>query len=98
LQWRDDEDLAVKLADHPVAREKIHIIAHHVIPLRQKFGRVSVIPHDAEAFARALYAELHECDESGAKLIVVESPPETAEWRAIVDRLTRAGGTDDDGA
>jgi L-threonylcarbamoyladenylate synthase len=51
---------------------------------------VSVIPHDAEAFARALYAELHQCDELGAELIVVEAPPETSEWRAIADRLKRA--------
>jgi len=51
---------------------------------------VSVIPHDAEAFARAIYAELHQCDEAGAELIVVEAPPETNEWRAIADRLKRA--------
>ena len=53
------------------------------------FGSVSVIPHDAEAFARAMYAELHRCDELGAE-IIVEAPPETSEWRAIADRLKRA--------
>ncbi len=56
-----------------------------------KFRRnVSVIPHDAEAFARALYAELHRCDEAGAKLIVVEAPPDSPEWAGIADRLRRA--------
>ncbi|HWX21089.1 MAG TPA: Sua5 family C-terminal domain-containing protein, partial [Candidatus Binatia bacterium] len=59
------------------------------IPSVQGFGRVSVIPHDAEAFARAIYAELHQCDEAGAELIVVEALPEGEEWRAIRDRLTR---------
>ena len=54
------------------------------------FGGVSVIPHDAEAFARAIYAELHRCDDAGAELIVVEQLPEGAEWRALADRLTRA--------
>jgi L-threonylcarbamoyladenylate synthase len=54
---------------------------------------VSVIPHDAEAFARAIYAELHRCDELGAELIVVEQPPETTEWRAISDRLKRASAS-----
>jgi L-threonylcarbamoyladenylate synthase len=49
-----------------------------------------VIPHDAEAFARAIYAELHHCDEAGAELIIVETPPSTEEWRGITDRLTRA--------
>ena len=51
---------------------------------------MSVIPHDAEAFARALYGELHRCDDEGAELIVVEAPPETPEWAGIADRLRRA--------
>ena len=66
------------------------MIAHTHIPSQAGFGSVSVIPHDAEAFARALYAELHRCDERGAELIIVEAPPETSEWRAIGDRLKRA--------
>jgi L-threonylcarbamoyladenylate synthase len=48
------------------------------------------MPHDAEAYARAIYAELHQCDGAGADLIVVEAPPPTAEWQAIADRLRRA--------
>ena len=51
---------------------------------------MSVIPHDPEAFARALYAELHCCDEQGAELIVVEALPPEAAWQAISDRLQRA--------
>jgi L-threonylcarbamoyladenylate synthase len=65
-------------------------MAHTIIPLREKFGRVAVIPHDAEAFGRALYGEMHACDEGGAQLIVVEAPPEEPEWQAIADRLRRA--------
>ncbi len=68
----------------------MHVIAHRVIPEAGEWGRVSVIPHDAEAFARAIYGELHQCDELGAELIVVEALPETNEWRAIGDRLKRA--------
>jgi L-threonylcarbamoyladenylate synthase len=51
---------------------------------------VSEIPHDAEEFARAIYAELHLCDEAGAERIIVEALPETDEWEAIADRLKRA--------
>jgi L-threonylcarbamoyladenylate synthase len=51
---------------------------------------VSVIPHDPVAFARAIYAELHECDRAGAELIVVEALPPGPEWLAIGDRLQRA--------
>jgi L-threonylcarbamoyladenylate synthase len=52
-----------------------------------------VIPHDAAAFARAIYAELHQCDEAGAELIVVEGLPDAPEWRAIADRLRRAAAS-----
>jgi len=89
-QWRDENELMTRVNTVKYPREKIHVIAYNCIPLRQQFGRVSVIPHDAEAFARALYAELHQCDEAGAELIVVETPPAGEQWRAIADRLARA--------
>jgi len=40
--------------------------------------------------ARAIYAELHQCDEAGAELIIVEALPGTVEWRPIADRLSKA--------
>ena len=67
-----------------------HVVAHTRIPSPEPFACVSVIPHDAEAFARAIYAELHRCDEAGADLIVVEAPPASPEWSGIADRLKRA--------
>jgi L-threonylcarbamoyladenylate synthase len=88
--WRDLTDLHAQLAAFPVPPSKIHLIAHSHIPSGAGLGEVSVIPHDAEAFARAIYAELHRCDEAGAELIVVEALPDEPEWRAIADRLTRA--------
>jgi L-threonylcarbamoyladenylate synthase len=51
---------------------------------------VSIIPHDVQAFARAIYGELHRCDEAGADLIIVEGLPRSVEWQAILDRLRRA--------
>ncbi len=90
--WRDEADLQAQISRHEFLLARCHVIAHTRIPLGGAFGRVSVIPHDAEAFARALYAELHRCDDEGAELIVVEAPPETDEWRAIADRLRRAAG------
>jgi L-threonylcarbamoyladenylate synthase len=68
----------------------VHVIAHTRIPSGERFAHVSLIPHDPAAFARALYAELHRCDDAGAGLIVVESLPEAPAWRAIADRLRRA--------
>jgi L-threonylcarbamoyladenylate synthase len=90
LKWRDERDLKSQLSSLDSRLATRHVIAHTHIPSQAGFSSVSVIPHDAEAFARALYAELHRCDELGAQLIVVEAPPETSEWRAIADRLKRA--------
>ncbi|MGH7977134.1 MAG: L-threonylcarbamoyladenylate synthase [Limisphaerales bacterium] len=90
LNWRDDTDLNSQLSTFNFQPSTTHVIAHLKIPSGKDFAGVSVIPHDAEAFARALYAELHRCDEAGAKLIVVEAPPDLPEWSGIVDRLRRA--------
>jgi L-threonylcarbamoyladenylate synthase len=90
LSWANDEDLKAQSSKFKVQGSRVHVIAHTHIPSGHGFARVSIIPHDAEAFARALYAELHQCDEAGADVIIVEAVPETDEWRAITDRLKRA--------
>jgi len=90
MSWSDDQDLRKQLAHHRITLTACHVISHTHVPSGEGFGRVSVIPHDPEAFARAIYAELHECDEAGSEAIVIEGLPETNEWRAIADRLRRA--------
>jgi L-threonylcarbamoyladenylate synthase len=90
LSWKDDDDLRAQLVTHHASRVTPHIIAHTNIPAGFGAANVSVIPHDAEAFARALYAELHRCDAAGAQLIVMEAPPKTPAWAGIADRLRRA--------
>ncbi|HUS37696.1 MAG TPA: L-threonylcarbamoyladenylate synthase [Verrucomicrobiae bacterium] len=72
--------------------ERTWVIAYRSIPMKLGFLGVSVIPEDAEAYARALYAELHRCDEAGAEMILVEMPPSGPEWEGIRDRLRRAAG------
>ncbi len=94
LAWKDDADLLRQLAQHHIPAQACQIIAYEHIPSPEPLGRVAVIPHDAEAFARAIYAELHACDDSGASWIVVEQPPNSAEWQGIADRLTRAATRD----
>ncbi len=90
LNWRDDADLKSQISNLKSQISTCFIIAHTRIPAGGIFARVSVIPRDAEAFARAIYAELHRCDEAGAEAIVVEAPPEASEWSGIADRLRRA--------
>lgn len=90
LSWGNDRDLRAHLAPLTSHLSRCHIVAHSRIPSPEGFGRVSVIPHDPAAFARAIYAELHRCDEAGAALIVVEAPPDAPEWIAVADRLRKA--------
>jgi len=90
LNWHGDADLNSQLSALNFQPSTSFVIAHTHIPSAENFAGVSIIPHDAEAFARAIYAELHRCDETGAELIVVETPPELPEWSGIADRLKRA--------
>ena len=88
--WKNDADLAAQIGNWKLEIGNVQIVAHTKIPASFGAANVSVIPHDAEAFARALYAELHRCDAAGAELIVVEAPPDLPEWSGIADRLRRA--------
>lgn len=90
LGWTDDADLRHHLRALRVESGDVHILAHTHIPSGEGFADVSLIPHDAEAFARALYGELHRLDDAGAKCVVVEALPDAPEWRGIADRLARA--------
>jgi len=91
--WEDNRDLARLALERGIPASKTCIIAHTRIPSGQGFAGVSVIPHDAEAFARAIYAELHRCDREGAEWIIVEAVPEKDEWVGVADRLNRAATT-----
>ena len=92
LNWKDEEDLENQISYSRTPHDRVHVIAHTNIVPGTRFGRVSVLPREAQAYARVLYSELHRCDEEGAELICVEAPPDEPEWVAINDRLTRAGG------
>ena len=48
------------------------------------------MPDDPAAYAARLYGALHELDREGWASITIEPPPDTLDWAAIMDRLTRA--------
>jgi L-threonylcarbamoyladenylate synthase len=51
----------------------------------------TTMPNDPDAYARALYAALHEADAAEAGLVLIEAPAaEDAAWEGVRDRLTRA--------
>jgi L-threonylcarbamoyladenylate synthase len=58
-----------------------------------------VLPAQSAAYAHRLYAALRELDAGGQQVLLVERPPDGAEWLAVHDRLRRAAvgaGPDDD--
>lgn len=52
--------------------------------------RVVRMPNDPLAYARLLYATLHDLDASGHAVIAIERPPASEAWDGIHDRLNRA--------
>ncbi|MDX1951305.1 MAG: L-threonylcarbamoyladenylate synthase [Verrucomicrobiota bacterium] len=88
--WKNETELTRIIDESGVNPRLIHLVCHEKVPHSNSLGRIALIPADAEAYARALYSELHRCDETGAKLIIVEDLPATPEWEGVRDRLTRA--------
>jgi len=85
----DDATRAAALAEAVAATaggERVGSVAFTPLPVTD----VRVMPRDVAAYARRLYAELHELDERGCTLVLVERVPDTPEWTGVRDRLERA--------
>ncbi len=69
-----------------------HIAIYHRGPLRSASPhlRLQPMPNAPLAAARELFGLLRDLDDWGAKLIWIETPPETADWEGVSDRLQRA--------
>jgi L-threonylcarbamoyladenylate synthase len=50
---------------------------------------VVMMPETPDAYARRLYATLHDLDDAGCTLILVERVPPDGTWAAVADRLER---------
>jgi L-threonylcarbamoyladenylate synthase len=48
------------------------------------------MPREPHGYAQRLYAALRELDGAGCEAILVEAPPDTPDWAAVLDRLRRA--------
>lgn len=84
-------DLIIELA-HSLTRQgkRVAVLARTALrPLLEGLVWVAA-PADAAGYAHDLYANLRELDQAGCDVILVEWPPEVAEWFAIRDRLNRA--------
>jgi L-threonylcarbamoyladenylate synthase len=74
----------------------IAVLALREAPLHARVTSWITGPFDAARYGHDLYANLRTLDSSGAKRIVVESPPRIAAWEAVNDRLMRAAAGSDE--
>ena len=49
-----------------------------------------LVPVEPRSYAHSIYSTLHELDDAGCGLILVEQVPENADWEGVRDRLRRA--------
>jgi L-threonylcarbamoyladenylate synthase len=93
-------DAKVRLMDAKALQSALDVLgaqaAHIAVwarsPLKSRSQRVLQrrMPDDAAAAAQQLFAVLRGFDAEGAKLIWIESPPDTPAWEGVRDRLQRA--------
>ena len=69
-----------------------NIAVYHRSPLKCASPAIHLraMPQAALATAHELFGTLRDFDEIGAQLIWIETPPDTADWEGVRDRLQRA--------
>ncbi len=69
-----------------------NIAVYHRSPLKNasKGVHLRAMPQQALGAAHELFGALRDFDEIGAQLIWIETPPDTADWEGVRDRLQRA--------
>ena len=92
MGWTSEDALTQEIQRQGLEPKDVCVLCHEVLPAQSSWMRVSIIPNDPEAYARALYAELHQSDQLAPKMILVEAPPDSAPWDGVRDRLQRASG------
>ena len=71
----------------------IAVYARDVLRIKSTNVLYRRMPDDALAAAQQLFAVLRGFDAQGVKLIWIETPPSTAEWEGVRDRLGRAAAS-----
>lgn len=84
------DGLAIAVRNALARQEKIAVLSCFDPPVQHELVVWRRAPADAPGFAHDLYANLHDLDKLRCARIVVQSPPQTEPWRAVMDRLKRA--------
>ena len=79
-------DLTATIAAHVGTRVALLAFDHSSVPVTVQISA----PRLAAAYAHALYASLRELDAAACDVLLVERPPQDAQWEGINDRLRRA--------
>lgn len=87
VAMQDHAALTVTLTQLAQAGHKVALIHLADFPAVHASLR---LPAEPDGFAYALYAALREMDGRGADVILVEAPPQSAQWLGVNDRLRRA--------
>ncbi|USX20262.1 L-threonylcarbamoyladenylate synthase [Oxalobacteraceae bacterium OTU3REALA1] len=83
----DGATLTAKLQQLQAKGIKVAIISH---ALPQLASSQQMLPADPAGYAYGLYAALRDMDQTGSDLILVETPPQDAQWLGVNDRLRRS--------
>lgn len=91
-QWQHDQRAATDRS--PSGSPAVALL--RTVPLAREAGLAAApvvevrMPDEPAAYARALYGALHDADDTGASLVLIEAPPDGPAWDGVRDRLTRA--------
>ncbi len=89
LFGEDEREVAAALAEY-AAQRGAPVGALLLAPFSAPIDHAVRMPADPAAYAHALYAALHQLDEVGCSLILVERVPPEDAWAGVRDRLERA--------
>jgi L-threonylcarbamoyladenylate synthase len=90
LELVSSDGLVFAVRNTIIKGERTAFLASMAQPIHHELLTWKLAPAEPGPFAHALYASLRELDALGCSRIVVQQPPQTAAWTAVLDRLRRA--------
>lgn len=92
VEFIDEKNLFQFVNSKGLSCHHCFLLSHENLPLEENWGACVLIPEDPEAYARALFHQLHLADSESPDTshIIVNLPPNSPQWLGIRDRLKKA--------